>query len=219
MYATGNADNWTIGRGKFDGINYGLFYSDWHLEHIIKNLVAEAKRVNAKTILIGECGHASRSAKQFVPVFGGKDAPPVINCMEFALENMKSGKLKLKKDVITESATYHDPCNISRSSWIIEQPREIIRSFIKDYREMTPKGKDNYCCGGGGGTVSVDEMHDYRMNVTGKVKADQIKDIGADYVIAPCANCKKQVGELIDYHKLDSKLIGLHDLMLKAIEY
>ena len=72
LYAAGDWDRWTIGTGNFDGINYGLFYSDWHLERIIKQLVAEVTRLNGKTILIGECGHASRSAHDFVPVFGGK---------------------------------------------------------------------------------------------------------------------------------------------------
>ena len=37
---------------------------------------------------------------------------------------------------------------------------------------------------------------DYRMTV-GKVKVDQIRATGANYVAAPCANCKRQVMHLI----------------------
>jgi len=33
--------SWTIGSKYFDGINYGLFYSDWHLERIIIQLVKD----------------------------------------------------------------------------------------------------------------------------------------------------------------------------------
>ena len=40
---------------------------------------------------------------------------------------------------------------------------------------MEPHGRDNYCCGGGGGLVSIDEIHEFRMTVAGKVKADQIR--------------------------------------------
>ncbi len=76
LYAAGDWDRWTIGTRNFDAINYGLFYSDWHLERIIKRLVGEAKRLRAGTLLIGECGHASRSACQFVPVFAGQDELP-----------------------------------------------------------------------------------------------------------------------------------------------
>ena len=58
---------------------------------------------------------------------------------------------------------------------------------------MTPNGRDNYCCGGGGGPVSIDEIHDFRMAVGGSAKAEQIRATGADIVVAPCANCKKQL--------------------------
>ena len=62
LYAAGDWDRWTIGLCNYDGINYGLFYSDWHLENIIKQLVSEVRRLKGGNILIGECGHASRAA-------------------------------------------------------------------------------------------------------------------------------------------------------------
>ena len=138
--------------------------------------------------------------------------------MELTLKLIEEGKIELDPDIITETVTYHDPCNISRSGWIIEQPRKIIRSFIKNFVEMEPHGKENLCCGGGSGTVSVDEIHDYRMDIAGKRKADQLIATGADLVITPCANCKKQMEEIIDHFKLPMKRIGLHDLILKAIK-
>jgi Fe-S oxidoreductase len=84
---------------------------------------------------------------------------------------------------------------------------------------MEPHGKHNYCCGGGGGTVSIDEMRDFRTKIGGKRKAEQLRATGARYVIAPCANCKKQLKEVIEDHKVDIELIGLHDLILRAIEF
>lgn len=217
LYCAGDWDKWTVGTGNFDGINYGLFYSDWHLENIIKQLLREVERLQARNILIGECGHASRSAHQFVPMFGGSKPPPVINFMEYTLDCLRKGKIELDPTVITERVTYHDPCNISRSGWIIQQPREILKSFVSDFVDMVPNGRRNYCCGGGGGLVSVDEIHDFRMEIAGKVKADQMRQTGADIVIAPCANCKKQLKELVEFYDLPCKVMGLHDLILKAI--
>ena len=218
LYAAGDWDNWTIGTGNYDGINYGLFYSDWHLESIIGALVGEVRRLNGKQILIGECGHASRAAHDFVPVYGGKNPPPVTNFMEYTLDCYRKGKIRLDPTIITERVTYHDPCNIARSGWIVEQPRELLRAFVPNYVEMAPNGQENYCCGGGGGLVSVDEIHDYRMNVGGKLKAEQIRRTGAEIVVAPCANCKKQLKELVDYYELPCRVMGLHDLILRAIE-
>jgi Fe-S oxidoreductase len=218
LYAAGDWDNWTIGTGNFDGINYGLFYSDWHLEHIIKQLVSEVTRLSGQKILIGECGHASRSAHDFVPVFGGREARPVLNFMEYTLDCLRRNKIKLDPNVITARVTYHDPCNIARSGWIVDQPREILQSFVKDFVEMEPHGQNNFCCGGGGGLVSVDEIHEFRMSVGGKIKAEQIRRTGAQIVISPCANCKKQLKELVEYYHLPCRVMGLHDLILQAIE-
>lgn len=219
FHAAGATDRWTIGTGYYDGINYGLFYSDWCAERIIQKEIEETKRLQGRRILIGECGHASRSAKLFVPTFGGgKGALPVVNIMEVTLEFLREGRLKLDPDAVPERVTYHDPCNIARTGWIVEQPREILRSFCKDFVDMVPKGEKNFCCGGGGGTVSVDEIRSYRTGITGKVKADQIRATGAKYLVAPCANCKKQLREVCEDHHLDGvEVVGLHDLIYKAL--
>ena len=216
--ATGDA--WTIGTGYFDGINYGLFYSDQILEHVVKKIHVEAERLQAKKILIGECGHASRSAKFFYPTFcGGKQARPVINIIEYTHKVWRDGKLKLKPNVITERVTYHDPCNLARTGWVVEQPRELLKAICSDYVEMTPNRRDNICCGGGGGTVSMDELRPYRTLVGGKAKAEQIRATGAKYCVAPCANCKKQLKELMEDQGVDCQIVGLHDLLYKAIDF
>jgi Fe-S oxidoreductase len=218
LYAAGDWDRWTIGLCNYDGINYGLFYSDWHLENIIRQLVAEVERLRGRGILIGECGHASRAAHDFIPAFMGKRAPPVRNFIEYTLDCIQRGKITFDRDVVTERVTYHDPCNIARSGWIVEQPREILRTFVRDFVDMTPRGADNYCCGGGGGLVSIDELHDFRMDIAGKIKAEQIAQTGAEIVVAPCANCKKQLKELVQRYELPCTVMGFHDLVLRAIE-
>jgi Fe-S oxidoreductase len=214
--ATGGS--WTIGTRYYDAINYGLFYSDRILERVIRKLYSESERLKTESILIGECGHASRSAKYYVPVHcGGKNAKPVYNIMEYTLKMIEEGKLKLDPDVITEPVTYHDPCNIARQGWIVDQPRQIIKSFCRNFVEMTPRREENICCGGGGGTVSIDEIRPYRTTVGGKAKGDQIRATGARYLIAPCANCKKQLRELVEDQGIDCEVVGLHDLIYKAI--
>jgi len=216
--ATG--DSWTIGTGYFDGINYGLFYNDQILERVLKKIQTEAQRLGARKLLIGECGHASRVAKYFYPTFcGGREALPVVNIMEYSYRAWKDGRLKLKPGVIAERVTYHDPCNVARPGWIVEQPRELLKAICGDYVEMTPSRRDNICCGGGGGTVSIDEIKPYRMAVGGRAKAEQIKATGAKYCVAPCANCKKQLRELMEEHGIDCQIVGLHDLLYKAIDF
>ena len=210
--------SWTIGSENFDGIDYGLFYSDRMWERIIRSQVEEVHRLNGKKMLIGECGHASRAAKEGMLNFiSERERVPVVNIMELACEKFLSGDLKLVEQAISERTTYHDPCNIARKGWIVEQPRVLLRHICKDFVEMEPHGKNNYCCGGGGGTVSVDEIHEFRMGIGGKTKAEQLKSTEAKIVVTPCANCKKQIDEVIAHFGLDVERKGLHDLLLRAI--
>jgi len=217
MHVTGGS--WTIGTGNYDGINYGLFYSDWMMERIVNNVISEVHRLKGKKVLVGECGHATRSA-WYMQTFGGADAPPVVNCLEYAYQMLAAGKLPLKDARIEERVTYHDPCNIARSGKITEEPREILKTICKDFVEMTPNRTENYCCGGGGGTVSIDEIRAFRTGLMGKRKADQIRATGAKYVVSPCANCKKQLKEVCEDHDLDGvEVVGLHDLLIKVIDF
>ncbi|NLO18356.1 MAG: (Fe-S)-binding protein [Ignavibacteria bacterium] len=211
--------SWTIGSKYYDAINYGLFYSDLVLARALRKMEEETRRLKAKKILIGECGHATRSASFLKTYWRGDDCPEMLNIMELTHDLLKEGRIKLDPSKISEKITYHDPCNIARQGWIVEQPREIIRALSNNFVEMTPNKTENYCCGGGGGTVSIDEIRKYRTLVSGKVKAEQIKKTGAHYVVAPCANCKKQFRELMEDNKVDGELVGLHDLILKAIVF
>jgi len=217
MHVTGGS--WTIGTGNYDGINYGLFYSDRMMERIVKNVVAEVRRLKGRKILVGECGHATRSA-WFVPTFCGPDAPEVVNFMQYTLAQLQAGRLPLRAQRIEERTTYHDPCNIARSGRITEEPREILKTICKDFVEMTPNRTENYCCGGGGGTVSIDEIRAFRTGPMGKRKAEQIRATGAKYLVAPCANCKKQLREICEDNGLhEVEVVGLHDLVLKVIDF
>lgn len=208
---------WTIGSKYFDAINYGLFYSDLILGRVLQKIEEETRRLKAKKVLIGECGHASRSATFLKTYWRGDDCPEIINIMELTHQLLKEGRIKLDPSKIEEKVTYHDPCNIARQGWIVEQPREILKAFCKNFVEMIPNRTENYCCGGGGGTVSIDEIRKYRTAVSGQKKAEQIRKTGAYYVVAPCANCKKQIRETMDDNNVEGELVGLHDLILKAI--
>lgn len=217
MHVTGGS--WTIGTGNFDGINYGLFYSDRMMETIVNNVIKEVRRLKGKKVMVGECGHATRSA-WYIPTFGGPDAPEVVHCVVYAHKMWKEGKLPLSDRKIEERVTYHDPCNIARAGRITEEPRELLKAICKDFVEMTPNRTENYCCGGGGGTVSIDEIREFRVGLMGKRKADQIRATGAKYLVAPCANCKKQLKEVCEDHGLDDvEVLGLHDLLLKVMDF
>jgi Fe-S oxidoreductase len=114
---------------------------------------------------------------------------------------------------------------------VVEPQREILRKICPQFREMTPHGTDNYCCGGGSGfaIMSGHNFKDWRLHVTGRKKLEQVLNAFGDcldpatpkYLCAPCSNCKGQFRDLLSYYGLwESHRIlygGLVELIVNAM--
>jgi Fe-S oxidoreductase len=119
--------------------------------------------------------------------------------MDLLEEYIKSGRINLNTHKFHEAYTVHDPCNYVRKSQIAfgqstaGQSRWIAQQCIDPslFREMCEDSMNNLCCGAGGGAWAM--PYDEERLAYGKMKADQIKDTGAELVIAPCHNCRDQI--------------------------
>jgi len=209
--------NWTFSSRLFDAVNFGVFYDDSALVDIARFFVTEAAKTGAKTVVIGECGHAFKAARIFYEPLVGPLPFTVKHILEVTAGYIREGRIQLDPSRNPEPVTLHDPCNLVRMGGLLEEGRTIIKAACADFREMWPNREENYCCGGGGALVLIDELHDFRMNVAGKAKAEQIKATGARIVAAPCANCKKQLRELMKHYEMDVAVVGVHELVAKAL--
>lgn len=212
---------WTMSSRIFDGANYGLFTGDDDsMKQVNLNCVEETKRLRAKHLVMGECGHAHRVMKFMMEKANWWDKLPfdITNILQFTAAAIEEKRIKLDPSKNPDPCTYHDPCNFGRSCDIVDEPRIIMKAACADYREMTPSGGANWCCGGGGGLSAMDTIKEFRMNVSGKKKVEQIRETGAKYLAAPCSNCKRQLLQLMEYHKMDVKVGGVHDLVYTALE-
>jgi Fe-S oxidoreductase len=110
---------------------------------------------------------------------------------------------------------------------IVEPQREILRAICPQFREMTPHGVDNYCCGGGSGfaIMSRYNFQDWRISIAGRAKLLQILNAFADapgpetkkYVCAPCSNCKGQIRDMLQYYKAWEKAGILYGGLVELI--
>lgn len=220
FHALGMADNWTMSSKCFDGANYGLFTgNDGDMKADNKLYVDEAKDLGIKTMLMGECGHAHRIMKMMMEKakWWGDLPFEIINCLQWTAGHINNNRLEFDKSKNPQPVTYHDPCNFGRSCGITEEPRIILKASCADFREMYPNRAENWCCGGGGGLSAMDTIMEFRMNISGKKKMEQIKETGAKYVAAACSNCKRQLMQLMEYHKTDVEVGGVHDMLSRSI--
>ncbi|MEW5984183.1 MAG: (Fe-S)-binding protein [Acidobacteriota bacterium] len=219
---------WTMSSKAFDGANFGLFTGD-DAHMMRKNQRAHDACVDlgVKKLVIGECGHAYRIAKRLGPTASKNKNPfETTNIFTLACAYLDKGAFTFDRSRVTERITYHDPCNFARSCDVYEEPRRLLRAMTDTFVEMTPNRTENWCCGGGGGLAVMDGSEkvsklegtflQYRMTV-GRLKVEQIQAVRADYVAAPCANCKRQIMQLQDHYKTGVKTGGVFDLLPRAI--
>ena len=220
FHALGMADDWTMSSKCFDGANYGLFTgNDADMKADNKMYVDEAKRLGTKVLLMGECGHAHRIMKMMMEKTGWWGELPfqITNCMQWTADRIEHDGIQFDKSKNPQPVTYHDPCNFGRSCGITEEPRAILKASCADFREMHPNRAENWCCGGGGGLSAMDDIKDFRMEISGTKKMEQVRATGATYVATACSNCKRQLTQLMEYHEEQIEVGGVHDMLSRAI--
>ncbi len=218
FYATGI--DYTISTKRWDATNVALFTgkNDDFVE-ISMPIWEEFVNLGCEEFIVTECGHAFRSMKWGQRTFWKGEMFPIRHILELLNDLVKDGSLKLNPDAISEVVTYHDPCNTARKEGVWDVPRELARSFIKNFVDMNPGGRMNYCCGAGGGGMAMPEFNEKRK-LKGKRKVDQVMATGAQIVIVPCHNCMDQMNDLNKWYpdtKGKSKNMHMCALMERAL--
>lgn len=211
-------EDWTLSTESWDATNYGLFSGDDEAARkIAENLEKAVRHIGAESLVMAECGHGFRSQRWEGENWVGHSYPfKIISFVELQAQYIKEGRIKLDPSVNNKRVTYHDPCNQVRNGGIIAEPRYILRHAVMDFVDMEPHGIENYCCGGGGGMLSMTEFAKERI-AAGKAKADQITATGAEVLATSCHNCLDQLDEIRRHYKLKIKIVNLSELVADAI--
>ncbi len=218
----------------YDAVNYGLWYDDVQFARVAIKHLEIARELGVKKIVIGECGHAHKAlsviADRLLP---GDQLIPRESSYTLLWDIVKSGKIKFDPSKNDFPVTLHDPCNAVRLMGIVKPQREVLRAITPPgrFREMTPHGVENYCCGGGSGfaIMSSGNFTDWKIKLSGRKKLQQI--LGAfqgemdpelkKMVCAPCSNCKGQIRDIMEtyevYEKTGIWYTGLVEMMVNAM--
>ena len=216
FYAVGA--KWTLSSKMYDITNYGYFSgNDKDARQIAEKMFDEVKRMNAKTLVLGECGHGSRALRWEAPNYMQKHPDfTIITLVELIEKYIKENKLTIDKSLNNKKYTIHDPCNITRNGGLFHSLRFVVKQVVPELIEMNPHGEDNFCCGGGGGMLAMSEYNDRRMKA-GKIKADQIKATEANVVITPCHNCVDQLMQLNHTYGLNVEIKSVAEVVANAL--
>ena len=177
----------------------------------------EVKKLNCKTLVLGECGHGSRALRWESPNYMHQSPDfEMITLVELIEKYIKTGRIKLDKTKNTQKYTIHDPCNITRNGGLFNTLRFVVKSAVPELIEMDPYGNENFCCGGGGGMLAMSEYNERRLKV-GEIKAEQIRKTGANVVITPCHNCVDQLSQINHTYKLGVEIKSIAEVVADAL--
>ena len=211
-------ESWTMPSEGWDMTNFGLFSGDDALGgSVAQRLYESVEELRGRKLVISECGHGYRSTRCEGPNWAKQDVPfEMESSVLTMLRYIKEGRIKVDKTRNPEPVTFHDSCNNARSCGLFEEPRELLKLVCMDFREMYPNRAENYCCTGGGGAMSMAEYTPRRLK-SAAIKARQLEETGADFVVTSCHNCVDGLSDLIRHYKLPMKVTQLVNLVANAL--
>jgi len=211
-------ESWTFSSQFYDVTNYGLFSGDDAHAGLISGHLQEArKKLGAEILVLGECGHGYSANRWDAAQWNREEQDaPILSVIEILHQYLSQGRIRVNPQLIQKRVTLHDPCNLVRHGGIIEEQRDILKLAVSDFVEMIPNRQKNFCCGGGGGQLSMTRFSKRRL-AAGKVKADQIRSTSAKVVVTPCHNCVDQLSELNREYKLGVEIKSIVEIVGDAL--
>jgi Fe-S oxidoreductase len=209
--------DWTLRSDGYEATNFGLFSGnlDWQRAMTLK-LVDAALACGAGTLVLPECGHAYGAMRWQGANMYGKPLPfRVLHISEFLAEAVRQGWLKLKP--MRGSVTFHDPCQVSRRGGATGAPRDILASLQAELREMPASGDASWCCGGGGGVVTLHRADEHRYRAF-EIKMKQVEAAGAERLATSCSNCRLTFDDGQAHYQWDRKMESLLELVADHLD-
>ena len=109
---------------------------------------------------------------------------PIEHYTSLLLRLIKEEKLSFARKLGT-TATYHDPCYLSRYNGVINAPREVLKAVGVELREMPRNGVNTFCCGAGGGRIWMDTSNE--QNRASEQRIEEALGVGeVRYFVTAC---------------------------------
>lgn len=182
--------SWTLSTKGYEATNFGLLAGNaaWQRDMTLK-LVDAAIACEAKILVLPECGHAYTALRWMGANVYGKPLPfRVLHISEFLAEGVQSGRIRVNE--VPKSLAFHDPCQVSRRGGAVAAPRVVLEALGVALRETRDHGSLNWCCGGGGGVVTIHRADELRYKAF-EIKMRQLDATGAELTVTSCANCRQ----------------------------
>lgn len=207
-YLTLGGEEWCCG---FPLVIAGM--GDVAVETMRHNL--EAVRRTGARRLVATCPSCYHTWKHdYLRVLGEPLGFEVLHMTELLAELLADGRIPLKP--LEETVTYHDPCDLGRTSGVYEAPRQVIRAIPGvTLVEMEHHHQYSLCCGGGGDV----EMTDKELAAAvARRRINEAQATGAKVLLSACQQCKRTLAGAARQAKLRIRVLDVVEWVAQQME-
>jgi len=134
--------------------------------------------------IVTQCPHCFNTLKNEYPQFGSSYR--VQHYTEFLTELSLTNGISPNGNGLKGRLAYHDSCYLGRYNQIYKAPRQLLKDAKLEPVELSRKGENSFCCGGGGGQSWMETDPNTRINHRRLAEVLQAK---ADVVATACPYC------------------------------
>jgi heterodisulfide reductase subunit D len=174
----------------------------------------EAVRKTGGKRLVAACPSCYHTWKHDYPrILGEPLGFEVLHATEMLEEIVTEGRIELKP--FKRPVTYHDPCDLGRTSGIYEAPRNLIRAIPEIvFEEMEHNREYSLCCGGGGDVEMADP------DLTSRVAQRRVEEAAAteaQVILSACQQCERTLAEGARKAKIRVRAMDVAELIARQM--
>jgi heterodisulfide reductase subunit D len=185
-----------------------------HAHDMMRHNVETVRRMGAKK-LVTACPSCYHTWKHDYPkVLGEPLGFEVLHETELLASLVMDGTFDLKP--VEKSVTYHDPCDLGRTSGIYDDPRQIIEAIPGiTFTEMKDTRENSLCCGGGG---DVEMANAETSSGVARNRMLQAQETGAKFIITACQQCKRTLLGAARREKIRIRTLDISELLWESVQ-
>jgi len=184
------------------------------VQELASHNVGAVRKMGAKR-LVTACPSCFHTWKVDYPrIIGEPLGFEVRHSTELLADLISDGKVRLGQ--FPHLVTYHDPCDLGRSSGIYDPPRRIIQAIPGvTLIEMAQNRENALCCGGGGDLEMVDSD---LVSAIAARKIQMALDTGAEIIVTACPQCKRTLMNAARQEKARMRVLDIVELVARIME-
>jgi len=138
----------------------------------------------------------------------------IFHATQFIKKLIDEGKIRFKGN--PAKVTYHDPCDLGRTSGVYDAPRQILKAIPGvELVELVRNREESRCCGGGG---DLEMIRPDLSAALAETKIEEIKATGADLLISACQQCLRTILSTARKKKVPIVAMDITEFVLKNMD-